>query len=123
MSRKYEKQPFRALGLIKNENFHTSEPSDEQKLLKTDFPSPRKAKNASKTVGRRPTKHRITQKPPVVPLRRAKNGKNRPSYPYEEQKTAKTALRTPTMNRKTEKTAFHPRMTNEKQQILRFIHG
>ena len=113
MSRNCQKQPFRGLGWIKNENFHASEPSEKQNLppvsskngenckfrgrnhqksLKiansVDGIIKKRKKPAFPTLG----KVKITQKPHFPTLGKSKMPKNNVSQPWESQKRPKTAF-------------------------------
>ena len=136
MDRKQEKQTFRGLGWIENENFHASEPSDEQnrppffaemsvgsrkiaifyrKSEKTGFPHPGENQKSAKTAFPHPGE---SQKQPKTTFPHPGENQNRPKtafpHPGENQKSLKTAFPHPGESKKTAKTAFpHP---GEKQK-------
>ena len=98
MSKKHQKQTFRALGWTENEKFHASEPSDEQKTPKTNFPSPRMDRNHEKQTFRalgeaKPATGFIEKRKKLrIPwTESSKNGKNCEFRGQNRQKTGKTA--------------------------------
>ena len=113
MDRKQEKQTFRGLGWIENENFHASEPSDEQnrppffaemsvgsrkiaifyrKSEKTGFPHPGESQNHPKTAFPNFGKVKNAQKQRFPTLGKSKTPENSVSQPWESQKCPKTAF-------------------------------
>ena len=80
----------------------------------------------SKNSGNRPSQHWENQKTPQAAFPTPwKAKKCRKSFAARERnaESAKNRLSSMDDGRKTANSAFHPRMMDEKQQILPFIHG
>ena len=147
---KLKERIVRGLGWAENWEKQLSEASDEWKIEKNVFPTPRRAKKMQKTlvVGwrnaeiarkrsssvdetrkmqknarRRLTKRRNREKTLIVDRRNAKNVRKCPSSADEMQKAPKNSLSYPYDEQKTLKTAFRRGTINKKRRKSAFRYG